>query len=311
MSGRTSIEWTDASWNPVRGCSRVSEGCRHCYAERIAARFSGPGEPYDGLASMRDGEPRWSGNVRLIEKHLLDPLHWKAPRRVFVNSMSDLFHGKVTTNDIDRIFAVMALTPQHTFQILTKRPERMRGYCLAPETQHRIGEQRAILAGISESELADAVAIPPHWPLPNVWLGTSVENQAAADERIPHLVRTPAAIRFISAEPLLGALSIEPWLRPGPLKPEHGIPGVRRVDWVIAGGESGPRARPMHPDWARDLMHQCQRAGVPFFFKQWGAWTPYQLDGQISQSMRPVGKKAAGRLLDGRTWDEFPEAARA
>ena len=265
MGDHTGIEWTDATWNPIRGCSRVSEGCRHCYAERVAARFSGPGLPYEGLAVMRDGEPRWTGKTQMIWKHLEDPLRWRRPRRIFVNSMSDLFHEDLAPDWIGRIFAIMAAAPQHTFQILTKRPRRMHGFVAGPSS--------------------DPKAANIGWPLPNVWLGVSAENQATADERIPLLLETPAAVRFVSAEPLLGAIDLD----------VHGP----ELDWLIVGGESGPGARPMQPEWARSLRDQCVDAGVAFFFKQWGEHDELGLR---------VGKKRAGRLLDGREWNEFPHA---
>jgi len=323
MSDRSAIEWTDATWNPVRGCTRVSEGCTRCYAEAVAARFSGPGLPYEGLARSTPGGPRWTGEVRLIEKHLEDPLRWKEPRRIFVNSMSDLFHEKLTDQTIDRIFAVMARCPQHTFQILTKRPERMRAY-LSLERQLAIADAwTAQVVGRSPGP-TDLRFTVDKWPLPNVWLGVSVENQAAANERVPLLLETPAAVRFLSCEPLLGPVNLGETLS---------------LDWVICGGESGPRARPMHPDWARGLRNQCVDAGVPFFFKQWGEWEPvrdlYQgdedlddgrgellaldVDGYLHDGTGPVyqpaahawlmervGKKRAGALLDGREWREFP-----
>lgn len=344
---KTKIEWTDATWNPIRGCSRVSEGCRNCYAEKVAYRFRGPGQPYEGLATKVNGHAAWTGEVRFIEKHLLDPLRWKEPRRIFVNSMSDLFHENVPDEWIDRIFAVMALCPQHQFQVLTKRPARMSEY---------LGRACGRIADLVMKMRADRgdrgcvgplPNLPPGatwWPLANVWLGVSVENQAAADERIPLLLETPAAVRFISAEPLLGPVNLNRIEvmegevdRSDPENPivsgycidamsgeafddEYGslstapdgeVPLERGIDWVIVGGESGPGARPMHPDWARSLRDQCQAAGVPFFFKQWGEWGPNWLNdenGKVPDSewMDRMGKKAAGALLDGREWREFP-----
>lgn len=374
MAGKTSIEWTTHNWNPVRGCSRVSEGCRNCYAERVAARFSGKGNWGEGLAewvTRPDGkrEARWTGKVVAAPDHVLtQPLRWKAPRTIFVNSTSDLFHEDLPDAVIDRVFAVMALCPQHTFQILTKRPERMRAYVcddaigdIADEASQIWAENRAPNGekgylfqhwrggGEMDIELSE-------WPLPNVWLGTSVEDQASADARIPHLLDTPAAIRFISAEPLLGPVDLQSmdgdiwdaarnaltgrwrWAG-GPTRTE-----TSPLDWVICGGESGPGARPMHPDWARSLRDQCAAADVPFFFKQWGAWLPWEpqdapfwlsqagayedghtlfpgdMDGDpkwddglglISQgeahaAFQLVGKGKAGRRLDGVTHDAMP-----
>ncbi len=262
---RSKIEWTDATWNPVRGCSRVSEGCRNCYAERVAARFSGPGEPYHGLAVMKPDGPHWTGKVKLPADHLTDPLRWRTPRRIFVNSMSDLFHEAVPQEWIARIFQVMAQANQHTYQILTKRPQRML------EIMRDLTDHSTMFMGK---------------PLPNVLLGVSVEDQANADARIPLLLQTPAAVRFVSYEPALGPVDFSEFLERTKIGPNH------ILDWIIAGGESGPQARPAHPDWFRAVRDQCKAANartnmraadgvriaaapppvenVPFFFKQWG-----------------------------------------
>jgi len=320
VSDKSAIEWTDATWNPIRGCSRVSEGCRNCYAERVAARFSGPGLPYEGLAVMRNGEPRWSGEVRVIEKHLLDPIRWKTPRRIFVNSMSDLFHEHLFDDDIARVFAVMALAPQHTFQILTKRPERMRDLLSHEGMDRRVAgaADRFAYRGSHKNWSVRGGVWIPAWPLPNVWLGVSAEHQAAADERIPLLLQTPAAVRFVSAEPLLGPIDFAGWMWMKTFLAADGsgrIP-TNELDWVICGGESGPGARPMHPEWPLSIRDQCQAAGVAYFFKQWGEYAPPGITrvgglGPVEElrEMHRVGKKAAGRLLDGRTWDEFPMGA--
>lgn len=329
MANNSSIEWTDATWNPIVGCSRVSEGCRNCYAERFAHRWAGTVETYKGVVESTPNGSRWTGNVKFIESRLDQPLRWRKPRRIFVNSMSDLFHENVPDEWIDRIFAVMALSPQHTFQILTKRPERMLEYFNA----ERFGYIEAIARKIHGKPLPPGTVMP--WPLPNVWLGVSVENQKAADERIPLLLQTPAAVRFLSCEPLLGPVDLTRFSA-HPL-----VPNAIPIDWVIAGGESGPGARPMHPDWVRELRDHCQAAGVPFFFKQWGEWAPGECanDGGPSRTeqvatywndewqfdkLTPMqsfethcddapdvfrfGKKKAGRYLDGRTWDEYPQA---
>jgi protein gp37 len=325
------ISWTEQTWNPIRGCSRVSEGCRNCYAERQAFRYSGPGMAYEGLVQVSAvgvRRPRWNGTVKVVEEAMLAPLHWKRPRRVFVNSMSDLFHENVTDATIDRIFGVMALAPQHTFQVLTKRPERMRQYMTAHGHRQRIYVQATLTAN------GDFSRFPLHmahhrssgegwWPLPNVWLGVSVEDQKAADARIPLLLETPAAVRWISAEPLLGDINLHPFLcvywHAGAdeqrwcdlicrLRP-HGL------DWVVVGGESGQEARPMQLEWARALRDQCVTAGVAFHFKQWGEWAPRSVEGLAAHEYFPaaaaplqrLGKKAAGRLLDGRTWDQYPK----
>jgi len=208
MADGTGISWTDATWNPVRGCSRVSEGCRNCYAERVAARFSGPGQPYEDLADRERKGSKWTGVVRLIPAHLADPLRWRRPRRIFVNSMSDLFHESLTNEEIAAVFGVMAAAPQHTFQVLTKRARRMREWFEWIGTANldwlRTYAQRALDPTFTKRYVDRGTT----WPLPNVWIGVSVENQEAADERIPDLVRTPAAVRFLSCEPLLGPVVI-------------------------------------------------------------------------------------------------------
>lgn len=340
MSDNTAIEWTDATWNPVRGCTRVSQGCVNCYAETVAARFSNKGQAYEGLATRSPA--RWTGEVRVIEAALDQPLRWKRPRKIFVNSMSDLFHEKLDARYIDRVFAVMALAPQHTFQVLTKRPQRMLSYL---QDRTKRGQLPIAQNGMDLGNLWFDGWLKP-WPLPNLWLGVSVENQEAADERIPLLLQTPAAKRFLSCEPLLGSLDLSEALAVEQVKlfdrqRSHWTERTgesRKIDWVIAGGESGPKARPMHPDWARALRDQCNAAGAAFFFKQWGEWEPREQwsghqgggrfepmiaitpDGsQVPHDVVPqdvggqrfarVGKKHAGRRLDGVEHSEFPEAA--
>ncbi len=267
----SSIEWTDETWNPIAGCSPVSEGCRNCYAAKEAIRLGGnPNEliaaKYSGTAAMRGVGPArravFTGKITFDERALVKPLSWKKPRRVFVNSMSDLFHESVPFAFIDRVFAVMAATPQHTYQVLTKRPERMAEYFSDPESRRRVWNRRCDLGKPGP---------PMEWPLPNVWLGTSVEDQAAADARIPHLLRTPAAVRFLSCEPLLGPVDLT-------LVDFDGATGLhvlehppRQIDWVIVGGESGGGARGFNVRWARQLVDQCRAAGVAVFVKQLGA----------------------------------------
>lgn len=235
----TSIQWTDAVWNPIRGCSRVSPGCQNCYAERMAARFSADmwDGPQDAVAVMTKAGPRWTGKVILVEDKLNDPLHWKQPRRVFVNSMSDLFHERVKTKWLIKIFEVMVCANRHTFQVLTKRPERM-------------------LAFMSKY---------PGYAVGNIWLGVSAENQETADERIPLLFQTPAAVRWVSAEPLLGPIDLRPYL-------EGYQKGKPALDWVVVGGESGPGARKCDvARWLDPIVTACKEAGVSCFVKQMGA----------------------------------------
>lgn len=262
MSDSTGIQWTDATWNPIRGCSRVSEGCRNCYAEAVARRFSGQGLPYEGLTN---GQGRWNGTIRVVEEHLTDPLRWKRPRRVFVNSMSDLFHENVSDQTIDRIFAVMAFSPQHTFQVLTKRPERMLAYMNGLSRHpkdHCWADALRSFRVFGHGDTLRSVSLP----LPNVWLGVSVEDQATADARIPLLLQTPAAVRFISAEPLLGPIDL---LKQNEV-PLSMLP-TARLDWVIVGGESGPGARACERHWLALIVQQCKRADVACFVKQLGA----------------------------------------
>jgi protein gp37 len=291
VSDKSKIEWTDSTWNPVTGCSRVSEGCRNCYAERLAGTRLAQTPRYEGLTRISGGEPKWTGEVRLHEDVLFKPLSWKRPRRIFVNSMGDTFHEKVPFEFIDRMFAVMALCPQHTFQVLTKRPERMAEFLLTRETT--VGEW-AVATGVlhyGEKRFREMAFKELRWiaegksVAPNVWLGTSVENQEEADRRIPHLLNCPAAVRFLSCEPLLGPVDSRAYLETITLFKGDGGRGYRagrkdvgRIHWVIVGGESGPGARPMEPEWAISLRRQCLSAGVPFFFKQGSSanWPAYK-----------------------------------
>ena len=248
MANNSSIEWTDATWNPVAGCTIISPGCTNCYAMRMARRLEAMGQPkYTGTTRVSGGRAKWNGTIRLDENSLALPATWKKGRMIFVNSMSDLFHENVPLGFIRCVFDTMAAASQHTFQILTKRADRL-------------------------EELSASLA----WPN-NVWMGVSVENADYAF-RIDNLRRTRAAVKFLSLEPLLGPLEYI---------------NLAGIDWVIAGGESGPGARPMDANWVRSIRDQCEISGVAFHFKQWGG----------------VNKKKTGRTLDNRTWDEFPALA--
>lgn len=331
--GTTSIEWTNKSWNPIRGCSRVSSGCERCYAEKQAHRFSGKGGAYEGLTRLTKHGPVWTGKIKLVPEVLDQPLRWKKPARIFVNSMSDLFHEDVPDEFIDRVFAVIAtaIHRKHAFQVLTKRPDRMLRYFQEPARRDLV-YQAAYKFGYGAAMCGGTKA---PIPVPNVQLGVSCEDQKTAEERIPLLLQTPAAVRFVSLEPLLGAININPFVRwtgkqsglPQPLSNAlEALKDLPGIDWVIVGGESGPKARPCHPDWIRSLRDQCAAAGVPFFFKQWGEWAPalekvgefkpigkddaltrFHLwkDEEENVSIK-IGKKAAGAIIDGREWRQFP-----
>jgi protein gp37 len=280
------IEWCERSWNPIRGCTRISPGCGGpgphggCYAEAIAARFSDAGQPFHGFAERTRSGPRWTGRVELIEDRLLLPLQWRTPARIFVNSASDVFHDAVTDEMLDRIFAVMACCPQHTFMVLTKRAARMRGYASMFETPGRAGRVLHSIAATSKHKNAFSLWRAQDrlidWPLPNLMLGVSVEDQPRADERIPPLLDTPAAVRFISYEPALGRVGFD----------------LTGINWMVCGAESGPHARPCDLDWIRSARDQCVSAGTAFFFKQTAL----------------NGRKISLPELDGRQWAQFPEA---
>lgn len=320
MGDKSKIEWCDATWNVIGGCTKVSKGCEHCYALGMSWRMqNNPKAPdrYRGVVEKVDGELRWTGQVNLDHEALEQPLRWTKPRRIFVQSMGDLFHPDVPGTFIDQVMKTVLLAPQHTFMVLTKRARRMFDYFYG------------------ENPLDYAPEFPK-----NLWLGVTAENQARAEERLPWLLQTPAAVRFVSIEPMLGPVTLQggnvpdnpdgPWPE-GPLYDYaylRGVTGNRRVDLVIVGGETGPEARPMHPDWVRSVRDQCREAGTSFFFKHWGAWLH---DSQMSTGQRErarlgaahenrrvhewpdgsvsvrIGKKAAGRLLGGREWNETPE----
>lgn len=350
----TRIEWASKVWNPVVGCSLASPGCTNCYAMRMAWRLQnmasrpdGAGnfhlDHYEGTVQQSNGGPVWTGKVNVApDDVLLAPLRRKKPTDYFVNSMSDLFHPTVPFEVVDRVFAVMALTPQHTYKILTKRSERMREYLSNAAVHGCVAKAAMEIAPVGFDIRPAEIFFPPArfavWPLRNVWLGVSAEDQRRADERIPDLLATPAAVRWISAEPLLGAIDLTMLdatvgerraTEPSGLILLDALTGVHRdaedsiegiygnpdphIDWVIAGGESGPGARPMHPDWARSLREQCADAGVPFLFKQWGDWrladqSFIPFGGKRKGDFWCVGKKRAGRLLDGVEHNGMPEA---
>jgi protein gp37 len=324
LSDRSGIEWTSATWNPTTGCDQVSEGCDHCYALTLAKRLKAMSNP----RYRRDGDPRTSGpgfGLTLHPDKLDEPLRWRRPRLVFVDSMSDLFHKAVPAEFIARVFAVMGLAERHTFQVLTKRPGRMASLMRSTEFQDlwfRARHDRASADDVQRMADRGEVGLEVRWPLPNVWLGTSVETQRWADVRITQLLRSPAAVRFLSCEPLLGPIDLRDYVQLTPRNAWHGewTPAYRDwgysedsggfvlrgrpadpydpqpgIHWIIVGGESGPGARPMDAEWARQLRDQAGAAEVAFFFKQWGGRTP----------------KAGGRELDGRTWDEMPATAAA
>ncbi|MCM2441157.1 phage Gp37/Gp68 family protein [Agrobacterium vitis] len=378
MADNTKIEWTDATWNPITGCSIVSPGCTNCYAMKLAGTRLQHHPSRARLTKDSKAGPVWTGEVRFNEQWLTEPLKWKRPRMIFVCAHGDLFAEGVPDEWIDKIFAIMALAPHHTFQVLTKRPERMREY-LVRFKPSPILDGFITRDGIHSADSPKGWPIFSQWPLPNIWLGVSVEDQPRAKERITTLLQTPAAIRWVSAEPLIGPLNLTSididsdgvldalnihtwgeeianwrdtdknweasfldWFDLGEL-PDEDDPILPRLDWVVAGGEGGRNARPMHPDWARSLRDQCAAAGVPFLFKQWGQWGPIEEtvgsheqfaishsgklvksadlaypDGKarssLSEEDRPglhsmysVGKKAAGRLLDGVEHNGFPE----
>lgn len=329
----TGIEWTDETWNPVVGCSIVSEGCKNCYAMKVAhQRLDGnPKTPqYEGTTKSVNGNAVWTGKLGFASvKKLHEPLFWTKPRHVFVNSMGDVFHEDLAFDEIDSMFAVMICAPRHRFQVLTKRSDVMFRYMdrlTTSEGARKVAERaRAICEDAKVSPFGTDVFsavrdLLAEGPPPNVWLGVSVENQQAAYERIPDLVHSPAAVRFLSCEPLLGPVTIIP---------EY----MEKIDWVIVGGESasGDRSRPMHPQWVRNLRDVCEKSQTAFFFKQWGNWMPVAgepakggtvrsvtIDGKKMpwgydkgqpQVMRLHGTKHGnGAHLDGLEYKAFPNA---
>lgn len=355
------IGWTDVTWNPTDGCEVCSPGCANCYAMRFAGRFAKPGERYHGLVSIaKNKRAVWTGQSRLDAGKLAKPLFWRKPRMVFVNSMSDLFYEGFTNEQIVAVFGVMAACPQHQFQVLTKRARRMREWfewldrSVDQEAAEWSGREcvvdihdarRECLVDTLEEAGCEALSgrvchlglttgTPIRWPLPNVWLGVSTENQAAADERIPDLLATPAAVRFISAEPLLGPIDLTRWTNPTcPHCGDRNEPPRRdstcencgevwspHLQWIISGCESGPGARPADVAWLRSLRDQCAEAGVPYFLKQavrsfeatgHRAVEPSKQARRLVVANGPGSKRKAGGVihapyLDGRQHLELP-----
>jgi protein gp37 len=375
MADHTKIEWTDATWNPITGCQIVSPGCTNCYAMKLAGSRLQHHPSRAGLTKESKSGPVWTGEVRFNREWLTQPLQWTKPRMIFVCAHGDLFADGVKDEWLDQIFAVMALAPHHIFQVLTKRPERMRDYLSDDDKMQQLAWTALEMAQTRQGTSTQQLVIPnredddPHfspWPLRNVWLGTSVEDQRRANERILHLLNTPAAIRWVSAEPLLGLVDLRKicvipkvpgsvragihvdalagrycesqmryigdWDVDGPYPSDA---SAVKLDWVVAGGESGPSARPMHPDWIRSIRDQCSDAEAPFLFKQWGNWQIASegnghIDHQMERNdaywvdidgkrhkpssigltkpyaMHRVTKAVAGRLLDGVEHNAFP-----
>jgi len=360
----TTIEWTEATWNPIVGCSIVSPGCTNCYAMKMAARLeamakakldaSKPGDEialahYLGTTKASKAGPVWTGHLAIAsDRTLTEPLRRRKPTTYFVNSMGDLFHEDCPDEWIAAVFGIMAAAPQHTFQVLTKRSWKLRSWfawhAATAKRREWIWEPWRVCEDAAVELVPDlpAIGCETAWPLPNVWLGVSAERQTEADARIPDLLATPAAVRFVSAEPLLGPIDfcnlpsvsgIGRYLDTLSTAGATDSDLPHRLDWIIVGGESGPGAQPMRPDWARSIRDQCAAAGVPFFFKQWGthAWAPDDIvytdapawgraqgftagtrfeHPSCGRTSFEVGKGRAGRLLDGREWNEMPGASK-
>lgn len=300
MSAGTSIEWTDASWNPTRGCTRVSEGCRNCYAERMAARMSGPGQWGEGFAKR--SPHRWTGKVELIRSKLEEPLGWRKPQRIFVNSMSDLFHESLPDHAIAQVFAVMEMASRHTFQILTKRPERMLRW---------VSNYKAAIDRMADHPEPEGGLYMSRYS--HIWLGVSVEDQATADARIPFLLQTPAAVRWVSYEPALGPVDFGRYYfttLPGreardypfpQLAEEHRTKWIDLLDWIVVGGESGPGARPFNVAWARSTIRQCREANAAPYVKQLGARPFCDPTTPIPSDRSPLRNRKGGDMAE---WPE-------
>jgi protein gp37 len=369
---KTKIEWTESTWPVVTGCSKCSEGCRLCYGARLAATRLKHLPQYAGLAQKEGDNFNWTGKVKMNIDVLGEPLRWAKPRKAFVAHTGDLFHEKVSDAFLDKVFGTIIMTcEKHIFQILTKRVERARDYLLnADRSKWIYNALNRVCFNDPDWVEAQLVEALDKNPMPRIWMGTSCENQEQADKRIPILLQIPAAVRFVSVEPMLSTVDLSKWLgyrcpecgEYGGLKVPHSdwkelgrwrfdgynwqhhhgypvghIPCEHGIDWVICGGESGTNARPMHPDWVRSLRDQCKASGTPFLFKQWGEWAPrpdhldwnespwsyvrygewHATGGFVESCMCDdgsgtvyrVGKKAAGRLLDGVMHDEYPMEA--
>lgn len=306
--GKTAIEYGDVSWNLVTGCTPVSGGCANCWARELhnlrhKAYLAGKKMPVQYARPFE--------HIQIMEDRLDQPLRWKKPHVVLVNFTGDLFHEDVPEKFLDKVFVRMNVSRTHIFIILTKRPERMLKYMTRYTNggwgTHEIINHETVMKFTSTRKFV--------WPLPNVWMGVSVEDQSTANERIPLLLQTPAAHRWVSFEPALGSIDIQrsTWFANQSEMRNQLPPNGVGLDWVVMGGESGKNARPMDPHWARFMRDQCEATGIPFYFKQWGGWVEVEKridDGKtyiaISTVMERVGKKAAGRLLDGREWNETP-----
>ena len=352
------------TWNPIAGCTKISEGCENCYAEKMAVRLAAMAIKH--VKPMSVGKyvkviqgRKWDGNTFMNEEELLIPLSWKQPRVVFVCSMGDLFHENTPFEWVDRVMAIAAVLPSHIFIVLTKRAKRMAEYFgQGKENLVKRWEDATYELGIADkNEDPDAAAcflynrclsgakVPSWgWPLSNVWVGVTAENQERANERVPWLLQVPAAVKFVSVEPMLGPVDFEKVEITKVLGNNAfgliSFSKINHLDWVICGGESGHKARPLHPDWVRGLRDQCGQAGVPFFFKQWGEWIPldqyngderrtvkqeniismssygdygpflktdYMIDERNYKTICKIGRKAAGNELDGRRWEEYPK----
>ncbi|HTV33660.1 MAG TPA: phage Gp37/Gp68 family protein [Methylocella sp.] len=305
MSVDITIEWADAIWDPLVGCSRKSAACRHCYAEALTAASAQDAQWGLGYAEIGPAGPAWTGKIALRDDRLTLPLTWDTPRRILVNALSDLFHESAQNEVTDRIFAIMALCPHHIFEILTKRPKIMQAYITEPATPARIAK---VMDEIAPQDSSHSLSV---WPLKHLWLGVTAENQKEAERRIPVLLETPAALRFVAAEPLLEALDLKAgiWLRDATETGPASGSGPR-IDWVVAGGEIGAEAKACHPDWARSLRDQCIKGGTAFFWRQWGDYVPNAgvtaepVSGALS--FTPLGSGPVQRTLDGVLHEAFP-----